>query len=192
MVVQRLVSEVMTQPVISVTPQTPLQEAVKLLSEHHISGLPVVDGGKLVGELSEQQLMARETGFEAGPYVMLLDSVIYLKNPLQWDKEVHQVLGNSVGELMAAHPHTCKADLALPAAAKLLQDRRTQRLFVVDGQQALVGVLTRGDVVSVPWLRLAPNARSAVRRVPPSCWPAPVWQAATPAARARSGRDRAQ
>ena len=147
MVVQRLVSEVMTRPVISVTPQTPLQEAVKLLSEHHISGLPVVDGGKLVGELSEQQLMARETGFEAGPYVMLLDSVIYLKNPLQWDKEVHQVLGNSVGELMAGHPHICKPDLALPAAAKLLQDRRTQRLFVVDGQQALVGVLTRGDVV---------------------------------------------
>ena len=147
MVVQRLVSEVMTRPVISVTPQTPLQEAVKLLSEHHISGLPVVDGGKLVGELSEQQLMARETGFEAGPYVMLLDSVIYLKNPLQWDKEVHQVLGNSVGELMAGHPHICKPDLALPAAAKLLQDRRTQRLFVVDGEQALVGVLTRGDVV---------------------------------------------
>tara|TARA_Y100000991_G_C21881132_1_gene309441 strand:- start:292 stop:759 length:468 start_codon:yes stop_codon:yes gene_type:complete len=147
MVVQRLVSEVMTRPVISVTPQTPLQDAVKLLSEHHISGLPVVDGGKLVGELSEQQLMARETGFEAGPYVMLLDSVIYLKNPLQWDKEVHQVLGNSVGELMAGHPHICKPDLALPAAAKLLQDRRTQRLFVVDGQQALVGVLTRGDVV---------------------------------------------
>ena len=147
MVVQRLVSEVMTRPVISVTPQTPLQEAVKLLSEHHISGLPVVDGSKLVGELSEQQLMARETGFEAGPYVMLLDSVIYLKNPLQWDKEVHQVLGNSVGELMAGHPHICKPDLALPAAAKLLQDRRTQRLFVVDGEQALVGVLTRGDVV---------------------------------------------
>ena len=147
MVVQRLVSEVMTRPVISVTPQTPLQDAVKLLSEHHISGLPVVVGGKLVGELSEQQLMARETGFEAGPYVMLLDSVIYLKNPLQWDKEVHQVLGNSVGELMAGHPHICKPDLALPAAAKLLQDRRTQRLFVVDGEQALVGVLTRGDVV---------------------------------------------
>ncbi|WP_413297120.1 CBS domain-containing protein [Synechococcus sp. MIT S9452] len=147
MVVQRLVSEVMTRPVISVTPQTPLQDAVKLLSEHHISGLPVVDGSKLVGELSEQQLMARETGFEAGPYVMLLDSVIYLKNPLQWDKEVHQVLGNSVGELMAGHPHICKPDLALPAAAKLLQDLRTQRLFVVDGQQALVGVLTRGDVV---------------------------------------------
>jgi CBS domain-containing protein len=35
----------------------------------------------------------------------------------------------------------------LPAAAKLLQDRRTQRLFVLDDAQTLVGVLTRGDVV---------------------------------------------
>ncbi|RCL53607.1 MAG: CBS domain-containing protein [Synechococcus sp. MED-G71] len=148
MVVQRLVADVMTAPVISVTAATPLQQAVQLLSDHHISGLPVLDdNGQLVGELSEQQLMARETGFDAGPYVMLLDSVIYLKNPLQWDKEVHQVLGNTVGELMSAKPHTCPADLGLPAAAKLLQDRRTQRLFVLDEAQALVGVLTRGDVV---------------------------------------------
>jgi CBS domain-containing protein len=148
MVVQRLVADVMTAPVISVTAATPLQQAVQLLSDHHISGLPVLDdNGQLVGELSERQLMARETGFDAGPYVMLLDSVIYLKNPLQWDKEVHQVLGNTVGELMSAKPHTCHSDLALPAAAKLLQDRRTQRLFVLDDAQTLVGVLTRGDVV---------------------------------------------
>ena len=148
MVLQLTVADVMTQPVLSVTPDTTLQQAVQLINDHHISGLPVVnDAGTLIGELTEQDLMVRESGVDAGPYVMLLDSVIYLKNPLQWDKEVHQVLGNSVGELMAGHPHTCKPDLALPAAAKLLQDRRTQRLFVVDGEQALVGVLTRGDVV---------------------------------------------
>ena len=147
MVVQRLVSEVMTQPVISVTPQTPLQEAVKLLSEHHISGLPVVDGGKLVGELSEQQLMARETGFEAGPYVMLLDSVIYLRNPLNWDRQVHQVLGNTVGDLMRRDSHSCATNLPLPKAASMLHDKGTQRLIVVDENRCPVGVLTRGDVV---------------------------------------------
>ncbi|MEB3176164.1 MAG: CBS domain-containing protein, partial [Synechococcus sp.] len=115
MVVQRLVADVMTAPVISVSPETPLQQAVQLMSDHHISGLPVLDAkGHLVGELTEQQLMARETGFDAGPYVLLLDSVIYLKNPLQWDKEVHQVLGNSVGELMSHDHHSCGSDLALP------------------------------------------------------------------------------
>ena len=138
----------MTAPVLSVSAETPLQEAVKLLSEKHISGLPVVDAaGLLVGELSEKDLMVRESGFDAGPYVMLLDAVIYLRNPLQWDKQVHQVLGNTVAELMNSHPHSCTADLPLPAAAKLLNERSTQRLFVLDAQHKLVGVLTRGDVV---------------------------------------------
>jgi CBS domain-containing protein len=138
----------MSTPVLSVSAETPLQEAVKLLSEKHISGLPVVDAaGSLVGELSEKDLMVRESGFDAGPYVLLLDAVIYLRNPLQWDKQVHQVLGNTVAELMNSHPHSCAADLPLPAAAKLLNERSTQRLFVLDANHKLVGVLTRGDVV---------------------------------------------
>ena len=148
MVVERRVSEVMTTPVRSVSTTTPLQEAVQLMSEHHISGLPVVDAsGALVGELTEQDLMVREGGFDAGPYVLLLDSVIYLRNPLQWDKQVHQVLGSTVGEVMSQHPHSCSADTPLPAAARQLHDRSTQRLFVLDGERRPMGVLTRGDVV---------------------------------------------
>jgi len=147
-VVQQPVSAVMTAPVLSVNQDSPLQEAVTLMSEHHISGLPVLDGsGALVGELSEQDLMVRESGFQPGPYVMLLDAVIYLRNPLNWDKEVHQVLGSSVGDVMGSKPHSCPSSTSLPAAARLLHDRGTQRLFVLDDQEALVGVLTRGDVV---------------------------------------------
>lgn len=148
MVVDRRVSEVMSSPVRSVGQDTPLQEAVQQMSEHHISALAVLDGsGVLVGELTEQDLMVRESGFEAGPYVLLLDSVIYLRNPLQWDKQVHQVLGSTVGEVMSKNPHTCHGDLGLPAAARQLHDRSTQRLFVLDGDGKPVGVLTRGDVV---------------------------------------------
>jgi CBS domain-containing protein len=148
MVVEKPVSEVMSKPVFSVRRETPLQEAVTLLSSHHISGLPVVDeSGVLVGELSEKDLMVRESGFDAGPYVMFLDAVIYLRNPLEWNRQVHQVLGSSVGDVMSSQPHTCDASTSLPQAARLLNDRRIQRLFVVDAQGAMVGVLTRGDVV---------------------------------------------
>ncbi len=145
---QQTVSAVMSQPLLSVRPDTPLQEAVQLMSEHHISGLPVLDQhGKLLGELSEKDLMVRESGFEAGPYVLLLDAVIYLRNPLEWDRQVHQVLGNTVADVMGSHPHTCQGDLGLPAAARLLHDSSTQRLFVLDANQRAIGVLTRGDVV---------------------------------------------
>ncbi|MFM7235714.1 MAG: CBS domain-containing protein [Cyanobium sp.] len=148
MVVERPVAEVMTSPVFSVRRDTPLQEAVTLLSNHHISGLPVVDDqGALVGELNEKDLMVRESGFDAGPYVMFLDAVIYLRNPLEWNRQVHQVLGSTVGDVMSSQPHTCTATTTLPQAARLLNDRRIQRLFVVNDQGSVVGVLTRGDVV---------------------------------------------
>ncbi|MEB3333085.1 MAG: CBS domain-containing protein, partial [Synechococcaceae cyanobacterium] len=89
----------------------------------------------------------RESGFDAGPYVMLLDAVIYLRNPLQWDRQVHQVLGSTVGDVMRAHPHSCAAEVRLPLAARQLHEGGVQRLFVLDEQHRPVGVLTRGDVV---------------------------------------------
>ena len=145
---QQTVGEVMSAPVLTVTAETPLQDAVSLLNDHHVSGLPVVDGqGVLVGELTEQDLMVRESGVDVGPYVMLLDSVIYLRNPLNWDRQVHQVLGNSVGDLMHRDSHSCEGSLPLPKAASMLHDKGTQRLIVVDAQRRPVGVLTRGDVV---------------------------------------------
>ena len=145
---QALVNDVMSTPVRSVGGDTPLQEAVQLMSDNHISGLPVLDGtGKLVGELTEQQLMVRESGLDTGPYVMLLDAVIYLRNPLAWDRQVHQVLGSTVADVMGSQPHACEATTQLPAAAKLLHDRSTQRLFVLDAERRPLGVLTRGDVV---------------------------------------------
>jgi CBS domain-containing protein len=148
MVVDRSVAEVMTSPVFSVRPETPLQEAVQLMSQHHVGGLAVLGAaGELVGELTEQGLMVRESGFDAGPYVLLLDAVIYLRNPLHWDRQVHQVLGNTVADVMGPNPHTCSTDTRLPEAARLLHDRSTQRLFVLDGEHKPVGVLTRGDVV---------------------------------------------
>ena len=148
MVLQLSVADVMTKPLLSVTPETPLQQAVQLINDHNVSGLPVVDAqGSLIGELSEQDLMVRESGVDAGPYVMLLDSVIYLRNPLNWDRQVHQVLGNCVSDLMRKDVHSCQGDLSLSRAASLLHERGTQRLFVLDAEKKPFGVVTRGDVV---------------------------------------------
>ena len=106
MVVERPVAEVMTSPVFSVRPETPLQEAVTLLSNHHISGLPVVDAaGALVGELGEKDLMVRESGFDAGPYVMFLDAVIYLRLPcFAFDARQNVLVLPAFGSLTGGHP----------------------------------------------------------------------------------------
>jgi CBS domain-containing protein len=55
-------SDVMTFPVISVTPDTPVREIAALLFERHISGLPVVEDGRLVGMVSEADGAAARGG----------------------------------------------------------------------------------------------------------------------------------
>lgn len=78
----KTVADVMSRDPIVVRPQTELKEAIQTLAERRISGLPVVDeGGKLVGIVSETDLMWQETGVTPPAYIMFLDSVIFLKNP---------------------------------------------------------------------------------------------------------------
>ena len=144
----KTVADAMTTDVAVVQPETPLKDAIKLLVEKRISGLPVVnETGKLVGVLSESDLMWQETGVDTPPYIMFLDSVIYLQNPAQYEKELHKALGQTVGEVMSDRPIAITRDRALKEAAQVMHKREVRRLPVVDEQEAVVGIITRGDIV---------------------------------------------
>lgn len=145
----KTVGDVMTPNPYTVTPQTPLQEAIKLMAEKHISGLPVVnDQGLLVGVISETDLMWQETGVEPPPYIMFLDSVIYLQNPARYEKEIHKALGQTVGEVMTDKPISIKPHQALREAAQLMHDQKIRRLPVIDQTQGkVIGIITSGDII---------------------------------------------
>lgn len=139
----------MTPNPITITPAAPLQEAIQILAEKRISGLPVVnDQGDLIGIISDTDLMWQESGVDAPPYIMLLDSIIYLQNPARHEKEIHKALGQTVEEVMSDRPITIKADQSLREAAHLMNDKKIRRLPVVDSQSGkLVGILTQGDII---------------------------------------------
>lgn len=144
----KTVAEVMSHDPIVVRPETPLNEAIQILAEKRISGLPVVnDAGKLVGIISEADLMWQETGVTPPAYIMILDSVIYLQNPAQYERDLHKALGQTVGEVMSSDPVTVSPDKSLKEAAKLMHDREVRRLPVIDTEGKIIGILTRGDVV---------------------------------------------
>ena len=144
----KTVADVMTPNPAVVQPDTPLKEAIKLLAEKKFSGLPVVNQeGKLVGVLSEADLMWQETGVDPPPYFMFLDSVIYLQNPARYDKELHKALGQTVGEVMSDRAISIMGDRPLTEAAHLMHKREIRRLPVVDEAGKVVGIITRGDIV---------------------------------------------
>ncbi len=146
----KTVAEIMTVNPTTVSPETSLEEAIQILAEKEISGLPVVnEQGELVGIISETDLTWQATGVEAPPYVMFLDSVIYLENPAKHNQEVHKALGQTVGEAMSDRPTTVKGNQLVREAAKIMHDKKVRRLPVVDDNSKLIGMITQGDVIKM-------------------------------------------
>ncbi|AVH62648.1 phosphoribulokinase [Nostoc sp. 'Peltigera membranacea cyanobiont' 213] len=144
----KTVADVMSRDPIVVYAETPLKEAIQILAERHISGLPVVDDvGKLVGIISETDLMWQETGVTPPAYIMFLDSVIYLKNPATYERDLHKALGQTVGEVMSKNPIAISSDKTLKQAATIMHDRSIHRLPVIEGTDRVIGILTRGDII---------------------------------------------
>ncbi|NEP07553.1 MULTISPECIES: CBS domain-containing protein [Okeania] len=144
----KTVADVMSNNPISVKPEMPLKEAIKILAEQRISGLPVVnEQEKLVGIVSETDLMWQESGVTPPPYIMLLDSVIFLENPARYEKQIHKALGETVGEVMTKDPLTTTPEKSLSAAARLMHEQNIHRLPVLDENDKVIGILTRGDII---------------------------------------------
>jgi len=144
----KTVADVMTANPVIVRTETPLKEAVQILAERRISGLPVLDNAdKLVGVISESDLMWQETGMTPPAYIMFLDSVLYLQNPLTYERDLHKVLGETVGEVMSKNPTTISPDKSLKEAATLMHQKSIHRLPVVDNTGVVIGILTRGDII---------------------------------------------
>lgn len=144
----KTVAEVMTPSPITVKPETPLKEAIALLVEHKISGMPVVsEKGELVGVLSESDLMWQETGVEPPPYIMILDSIIYLQNPSRYEKEIHKALGQTVADVMSEKPITINSTETVKQAAQLLHQKQIRRLPVVNEEKEVIGIITQGDII---------------------------------------------
>ncbi|WP_017652064.1 CBS domain-containing protein [Fortiea contorta] len=144
----KTVADVMSHEPVVVQAQTPLKTAIQILAERRISGLPVVDeNGQLVGIISETDLMWQQTGVTPPAYIMFLDSVIYLQNPADYDRDLHKALGQTVGEVMSKNPITISPNKSIREAAKIMHDRSVHRLPVLDSAGQVIGILTRGDIV---------------------------------------------
>jgi CBS domain-containing protein len=144
----KTVADIMTHNPIVVKAETPLKEAIQILAERRISGLPVVDEkGKLIGIISETDLMWQETGVTPPAYIMFLDSVIYLQNPATYERDLHKALGQTVGEVMSTNPITISPDKPVKEAARIMHDRNVHRLPVLDSAGQVIGILTRGDII---------------------------------------------
>ena len=139
-----IVADIMTHPALAIDPQAPLLQAIRLMTVHRVSGLPVVGPeGQVVGILTEGDLLRRvETG-TAGEQPGWLASFLLPGRSAQKYVATH---GRRVGDVMTTGVIAVTEDTSLAEAVELMQRHRVRRLPVVrDGR--LLGVVSRADLV---------------------------------------------
>jgi CBS domain-containing protein len=140
------VREYMTTDVLTVGPDTPVPQIVAVLAGQAISGLPVVDGDRVVGIVSEGDLVMREKPLHMPAAISFLGEALMIDSPKQIDTEFKKHFGATAKDIMTSHVYTVAPDAALSAAAQLMVDKDVKRLPVVENGK-LVGILTRKDLV---------------------------------------------
>ncbi len=133
------VKDVMTTQVVAVRRGATFKEMAATLRRFRVSAFPVVDeNGKVIGVVSGADLLAKEALADHG----LVDGLVH-------HREVHKAEGVTAGDLMTHPAVTVRPGDTVEQAARLMYSLRIKRLPVVDAGGALVGLISRTDLLAV-------------------------------------------
>ncbi|WP_330342415.1 CBS domain-containing protein [Streptomyces sp. NBC_00557] len=153
--VPHIVSDVMTTPAVAVGRDTRFKEIVRVMDERHVSALPVVSGeGRVVGVVSEADLLAKEEFRDRRPT---------RSERTRLRSDLAKAEGATAEEVMSAPAVTVRPDDTLARAARLMAVHHVKRLPVVDAEDGLRGIVSRGDLLRV-FLRSDEDIEQEVRR----------------------------
>jgi CBS domain-containing protein len=139
--------DLMTESVIAVTKETEVRELAQILTENKISGAPVIDGaGKLVGVVTESDLIFQNKKVHIPTAVAILDAFFFLESPEKMEQEMKKMAGVTVGEIYAAEVISVQKDTPLEELATLMAEKNIHTLPVLD-QEELVGVIGKSDII---------------------------------------------
>lgn len=139
--------DIMTENPVTVTPETELAEAAKLMVEHHFNGLPVIDGsGALVGVICQSDLITTQKQVRLPSVFSILGGYVPLADFSQMEAEMKKISAVTVGDAMTKDVVTVSPDTDLEDIATLMVDKKLHTLPVTDGG-SVVGVIGKEDVL---------------------------------------------
>ena len=145
----KTVADIMDTDPVTITPDSDVETAVKLMRRTDLPGLPVVnDAGRCVGIVTEADLVI---GDERGDlhiphYVELFGGIVFLEPLRHFEERLRKAFAQKVQDLMTAEPDTVSSDATVREAAKLIARSGHNRIPVVDHGR-FMGLVTRVDVL---------------------------------------------
>jgi CBS domain-containing protein len=132
----------------TLNPEQTVEDVIKLFAESNLSGAPVVEGDRLVGILTEGDLIFQDADIKAPGFLDILGGLIPLGNWDEYRQETLKSAGVTVGEVMTTEVLTVSPDDSLSEAATIMAEERI-KLLPVAAEGRLRGVVTRMDILTL-------------------------------------------
>ena len=142
------VREVMQEDWPTLGPNATVEEAIKLFAEARISGAPVVSEGRLLGIVTEGDLIFRDAEIKSPGFLDILGGMIPLGSTEEYRREVLKSAGVTVDEVMTDNVVTADPDATLAETATVMAEEHKKLLPVVEGDR-LAGIITRMDILTL-------------------------------------------
>jgi CBS domain-containing protein len=143
------VADLMRTDVPTVTASDSVATVAKLLVLSGLPGVPVVDGTRVVGLVTESDLIARQADVDIPEPVAFFDAIVAIDVGRSLDDDLRRVLGTTVGDLMSHPVYNIKATATLDQLATLMVNEHVNPVPVLDDGLNLVGIVSRADLVKV-------------------------------------------
>ncbi|HZK44404.1 MAG TPA: CBS domain-containing protein [Syntrophomonadaceae bacterium] len=142
-----LAKDIMTKDVITVKANTKVEAVTALLVDNKISGIPVVDDdNRIIGIVTEKDLIIKASELKVPFYVTLFDSIIFLDNPIRFNKDIKKFVASEVLDAMTTDVLVVEEDAKISKVVEIMQKKRINRVPVVRNGK-LVGIITRNDIL---------------------------------------------
>jgi CBS domain-containing protein len=144
----RRVADIMEHDVVTIGPDATVHDLVLLLQEKDLGGVPVVEGdGRLVGIVTEGDLVIEDADVRLPHYFGLFGNLVYLGGQKKFEERLNKMVGNAVRDVMTTEVVTVTPDELVRAAANIMVDKKVNRVPVVDDKGRLVGIVARHDII---------------------------------------------
>ena len=148
-----IIKDVMNKSVITCAPEDSLGEVARLLRENNISGMPVVDEDKIVGMVSEGDLLRLFESHESSGELWLPSPLEIIEIPIRSivrlekaKKALENMTQKPIRDIMEKTVHTISPDDTLEKASNMITGHKVNRLPVVENG-TLVGIVARSDII---------------------------------------------
>jgi CBS domain-containing protein len=129
--------------------RTTIAELAKMMVEHRVPGVPVIDQGELVGIVTEADLIQREAAVDSPSVVSFLDAIIVADAGTPFGEELRRVAATAAGELMTSPVISIRDIATIRELATLILQERINPVPVVDERRQIVGLATRSGIVEL-------------------------------------------